>query len=152
MLHGNKVFLHASFCALYVSGCDRCPLAAACTIRCNSIPICVCLCVHVSVFAHVCLLMAGAPWWQFPQSGAMVFLHVSVCAYMRLSVLIRVCLCLCVSGYGRCPLVAVSTIRCNGAPGWSLDQTRSACKSAVMSSSPRSGCLSRTSSTLLRLR
>lgn len=35
---------------------------------------------------------------------------------MCLSVLIRVCLCLCVSDYGRCPLVAVSTIRCNGVP------------------------------------
>ena len=28
--------------------------------------------LYVSVFAHVCLLMAGALWWQFPQSGAMV--------------------------------------------------------------------------------
>ena len=63
-----------------------------------------------------------------------------------------VCLCLYVSYYGRSPLVAASTIRYNGAPGFSLAQTRSGCKSAVMSSSPRSGSPSRTSSTPPRLR
>jgi len=142
-----------------------------CVYMCLSVLICVCLCLrvsgyglvaactvsamvflHESVCAYMCLVMAGGLCWQLPPSAAMVSLYVSVCVHMCLTVLICVCLCLCVYVYGRCPLVAVSTIRYNGVPGWSLDQIRSACKSAVMSSSPRSGCLSRTSSTPPRLR
>ncbi len=43
-----------------------------CSYMCLSVLICVCLCLYVSVCAYVCLVMAGALWWQFPQSGAMV--------------------------------------------------------------------------------
>ena len=46
--------------------------------------------LYLSICADMCLIVAGPLWWQFPQSGAIVFLYVSVCAYTCLSVLMCV--------------------------------------------------------------